>query len=331
MNNFILFNNPENITNKLSPLLKIMQESNLKNLNFTTFDEYIDICNWIIRRQEYNFTINTIEKYANNKSLDILDIGCGITPLPNYLSKKYHNVSAIDPIKENIDFLIKNNINNLYGSTVNYFHQYGENLEFEDNSFDVVYMLSVLEHIPSGNDKIVLNQALRVLKPNGILIITTDVQQNTNKYTRDYQEAFDVNTIKIIFDFIENYSKTNTSNISLLEKLQKITKEDIYDFWLQTKDIDIRKDTKREYLAIGFSYIKNKYNPLSTQEQIQYLLQGQEYINKSLHFYQQTAILREQEIMQKEEALQNITKIANTLQKENNLIIIKVLRKLRII
>ncbi|MEM5838748.1 class I SAM-dependent methyltransferase, partial [Pediococcus acidilactici] len=45
------------------------------------------------------------------------------------------------------------------------------NLPFADASFDAVTMFDVLEHIP--NDRQAIAEALRVLNPNGFLLIST--------------------------------------------------------------------------------------------------------------------------------------------------------------
>lgn len=47
------------------------------------------------------------------------------------------------------------------------------NLPFEDNSFDVVIFLAVLEHIPKDTEPQALAEIHRVLKPNGLLILET--------------------------------------------------------------------------------------------------------------------------------------------------------------
>src|SRR5690606_14218866 len=48
-----------------------------------------------------------------------------------------------------------------------------ERLDFPDDSFDVVVMLEVIEHIPENMEESVIKESFRVLKKNGSLIITT--------------------------------------------------------------------------------------------------------------------------------------------------------------
>lgn len=44
-------------------------------------------------------------------------------------------------------------------------------LPFEDNSFDAITMFDLLEHVP--DDKVAINEAFRVLKPGGFLLLST--------------------------------------------------------------------------------------------------------------------------------------------------------------
>lgn len=46
------------------------------------------------------------------------------------------------------------------------------NIPYENNSFDKVFSVSVLEHIPDLGDVEVVREVARVLKPNGIFVIT---------------------------------------------------------------------------------------------------------------------------------------------------------------
>ena len=50
-----------------------------------------------------------------------------------------------------------------------------QGIPFEDGSFDKVYSVSVLEHIPDAGDKIAFDEILRVLAPGGTAVITLPV------------------------------------------------------------------------------------------------------------------------------------------------------------
>lgn len=50
-------------------------------------------------------------------------------------------------------------------------YQDARRLTYPDESFDLVYSISVIEHIPEDGDMLALGEFQRVLKPNGILVI----------------------------------------------------------------------------------------------------------------------------------------------------------------
>ncbi len=86
----------------------------------------------------------------------ILDLGCGDLWLTKYLRKLNYNVVGIDKsLDAKYPYTIECDANNL---------------PFDDNSFDCVLMVEVVEHI---NPKTAYSEIRRVLKPNGKIIVTT--------------------------------------------------------------------------------------------------------------------------------------------------------------
>lgn len=95
----------------------------------------------------------------------ILDIGCGSYPY-FLINTNFNQKYGIDPSLKLSD--VKNKHLNLQVMDVA-----GNNLPFLDNYFDTVTMLAVFEHI-DGNKLIpVLKEIRRILKKEGLYIITT--------------------------------------------------------------------------------------------------------------------------------------------------------------
>ena len=98
---------------------------------------------WFKGRRE--LILNLIKDIPYN---NVLEIGCGSGELSKYLK----NYTGID-ISERTPFIVGD----------------AQNLPFEDNSFDLILLLDLLEHT---DDKSVMSEVYRVLKPNGYAIIT---------------------------------------------------------------------------------------------------------------------------------------------------------------
>jgi len=105
---------------------------------------------------------DTLKRYVLSSHLEILDVGCG--PGGNILFlKKFGNVTGIDSSEEALSFARTRGFLKIAKSG-------GENLPFPDRSFDLVSVLDVLEHIE--HDTRALTEIFRVLKKNGILLLT---------------------------------------------------------------------------------------------------------------------------------------------------------------
>lgn len=107
--------------------------------------------------------------------------------------------------------------------------QDGRALSYADNSFDLVYSISVLEHIPGDGDSIAMKEMVRVLKPGGIAIIEvpfsdkeSETYVNKDVYEREclneaifYQRHYDRETI---YSRIINQAKLLIDSIHIINE-----------------------------------------------------------------------------------------------------------------
>lgn len=112
---------------------------------------------------EYNFEIS--KPYIKNKL--VLDVGCWSGQYARLAIKLAKKVCGIDPSHEAIGLGKKlvPKVEFKIGSVLN--------IPYPNNQFDVVVFSEVIEHIPKGTEKQSLNEIIRVLKPNGTLILST--------------------------------------------------------------------------------------------------------------------------------------------------------------
>ena len=95
--------------------------------------------------------------------LDILEVGCGFGYTTFAVSELGHNIAGIDVASSAIDFATKE-----FGNF--YKHQDVKDLD-EDKKYDLIYAHEVIEHLSDTQGFI--NNLKRVLKPNGVIHLTT--------------------------------------------------------------------------------------------------------------------------------------------------------------
>ena len=131
-----------------------------------------------------------IDEIINNTSLrdkSILDIGCGCGGAAFHLIKKHgaKSVQGIDPEPLVIETAKKLALkNNLSGKTIFKCVQ-PEPLPYDNETFDVVYSKSLLEHLWYPDQYLL--EVKRILKPGGLVItIVPDWEVNYKIYFDDY-------------------------------------------------------------------------------------------------------------------------------------------------
>ncbi len=101
----------------------------------------------------------------------MLDIGCGTKRIMNLFYERKFKVFGVDrsSYKEDqqteLDFEIK------------YLNLENDKIDYENNFFDIIFCKSVIEHIKNPSN--IFNEAYRVLKPGGIILILTPSWRHT--------------------------------------------------------------------------------------------------------------------------------------------------------
>ena len=133
--------------------------------------EMIDWCAKISPSRTYRI-VKSLTKYKNVDA-KVLDLGCGIGLNTPSIAKYFPDTIAAD-----VDPMFETATKNFLSS----FHiripvitYDGKKLPFKDNVFDIVNCVEVIEH--TENPDLLLSEIKRVLKPDGILYITSP-----NKY-----------------------------------------------------------------------------------------------------------------------------------------------------
>lgn len=119
---------------------------------------------------EFLTTIRYVEKYLSKDSR-ILEVGAGTGRYSLYFSRKGYQVDSVELVEHNIN-IFKSKLNE--DDTVNIMQGNALDLDmYVDNTFDTVMVLGPMYHMYTKEDKLkVISEALRVLKPGGILHIS---------------------------------------------------------------------------------------------------------------------------------------------------------------
>ena len=97
---------------------------------------------------------------------NILDLGCHVGAYSHYLAQKGHKVVAAD-VDEDVLRIARRKYSH---PDLQFVRTDGDKLDFEDNFFDSVLLLEVLEH--SQNPRSLVREIYRVLEPGGFLILS---------------------------------------------------------------------------------------------------------------------------------------------------------------
>lgn len=131
----------------------------------------------IVRNYTLLGKLKIVYKFSKLKKGALLDIGCGTGNFLNIVSKSNWMVTGLEPDDHAREFGIKNfGLNVLPAEAIK---------TIPSNSFDVITMWHVLEHVPNLGEYIV--RLKEMLKENGIAIIAVP---NCNSYDAKHYKTF---------------------------------------------------------------------------------------------------------------------------------------------
>lgn len=135
--------------------------------------------NWS-RIWEYPYVYHHLQRYANTRQgrpLRAADIGSGVTFMPFAVADLGYEVCCVDtdPIV-GTDLGRAVNALGYRPDQIYYRATDGRRLPLDDHSLDCLFCISVLEHVPDPSS--LVQEFRRVLKPDGLLLLTIDLALN---------------------------------------------------------------------------------------------------------------------------------------------------------
>jgi len=126
------------------------------------------------RAEKQRIIFSLINKYLYCSSSLFLDVGCGdgrwTADIYDYLIKNFSNqfqAYGIDFSNRAIAFA------KLISPWIDFQVHRGENIPFQNQSFDLTTAVEVLEHVEDNAEETFLRELCRVTKPSGLVILST--------------------------------------------------------------------------------------------------------------------------------------------------------------
>lgn len=197
------------------------------------------------------------KRFEMKPGMKILEPGCGRGEFLKVFKDLGMNVVGLDRSEESRDLLVENDIE-FFTCDV----EADTGLPFQDNSFDVIYNKSFMEHLKYPD--IFLHEAYRVLKPGGmILCLIPDWESNYKIYFDDFthRTPFTKPSLEDIYricDF-ENVEVTKFRQLPLVWKYPILN----YFCALISPFISVRVENKflrwsRELMLLGYAHKPKK-------------------------------------------------------------------------
>jgi len=139
-------------------------------------------------RGKHTTFLQMIENYGNSlpkdKELSVLDLGCGTGVVIRQFAKMLHPASKLHGADVSTK-LLGEAVKYSENDKIQWDHIGSESLPYDDGTFDVIVMHTLLSHVP--DPLAILNEAQRVLKKGGKLIVFDADHVSTTYNQADYE------------------------------------------------------------------------------------------------------------------------------------------------
>ena len=199
------------------------------------------------------------ENFVKNKI--VLDVACGEGYGSNILAQTAKKVIGVDIDDETIKYARSK----YSSSNISFVCSDVEKLPFEDNFFDVIVSYETIEHIDEIKQKEFLNEIDRVLKCDGLLIMSTP---NKEVYTDLVNSNNKYHIKEFYFDEFKNFLNLKFSNIVFYYQFPQTVyiltnlknPEMIFDENIKEIRYYIAVCSKKNITDCGIPYVNCKFN-----------------------------------------------------------------------
>ncbi|MCP2728304.1 class I SAM-dependent methyltransferase [Limnofasciculus baicalensis] len=130
----------------------------------------------------------------------VLEVGAGASGFQFILAEHGLEVTSVDPLinpSEKVDWLFTshqfNYLNQAFRGKVNFIQDFLQNAQIESNTYDRVFSISAIEHIPPEEVAPLVKEIARILKPGGFFIATIDLFLDCYPFTAKISNRYGSN------------------------------------------------------------------------------------------------------------------------------------------
>jgi len=145
-----------------------MSKNGVLNKKFETYYEDIDI------KSYRNLLSEAFIYYDGNQFKRVLDMGCGIGLFLESIQPFGFQSNGLEASRYGVNRCIEKGLN-----CQDFFFEKGKKLPFEKNTFSMVLLNQVIEHLSKETGQYYIGEIIRVLEPGGVAII-----KSPSKYSK---------------------------------------------------------------------------------------------------------------------------------------------------
>lgn len=212
--------------------------------------------------------MKVISNITLRKGMKVLDIGCGRGELVFWAAKRGADAIGIDYSKTAINMAKKaiKTQKQKFTFRPKFLLKDAKNIDFKENSFDMVFMIDVLEHLYPEEQDVVLSKVHIILKRGGCVIGHTDPNKIFLDFTYKYW-SYPISTILVwiwnIF-FNKSYGNLQQPDLTRNKYAKKVHVNEENYFHLLTlfkrHKFYVRIITKPALMKPVFSWKDSLYN-----------------------------------------------------------------------
>jgi ubiquinone/menaquinone biosynthesis C-methylase UbiE len=155
-----------------------------------------------------------LESLVEWKDKKVLDLGCGVGRVTVPLARKGAQVTALDNSQKMLDLCLENIRTACYTSQVELRQASARDLPFSDQTFDAVFCLGLLEHLPSQTREEALVEMIRVVRCDGTIVVVVNNTESAflkreGRYTMEQQDKNGYYVSLVGRQTVERFFETN--------------------------------------------------------------------------------------------------------------------------